>query len=69
MSGPAKTSHSTPAPMKGFCWKLLLSFSVQSTLRNAKHESSGGVWGQAPQENFEKLDTQICNLRVFYCKN
>ena len=28
--------------------------SVQSTLRNAKHEPSRGVWGHAPQKNFEK---------------
>ena len=29
----------------------------------------GMVWRYAPQENFEKLDTQICKIRVFYCKN
>ena len=27
----------------------------------------GGL-GACPQENFEKLDTQICNFSVFYCK-
>jgi len=28
--------------------------SVQSTLRNAEHEPSRGVWGHSPQKNFEK---------------
>jgi len=33
---------------------------------NAKHEPSRGAWGHAPQENFEKLHTQICNFSAFY---
>ena len=36
--------------------------SVKHTLRSAKHKLSRGVWGHAPQENFQNYLFETCHL-------
>ena len=54
--------------------RILLEIVTEASVCKAHSEMRsmsllGGSDGMPPQENFEKLDTQICHFRVLYCKN
>ena len=54
--------------------RILLEIVTEASVCEAHSEMRsmsllGGSGGMPPQENFEKLDTQICHFRVLYCKN